>query len=57
MDDQQSGDGQRRDAPLQRLLKTLPVSREETAEAVRRAKGKRARTQPGPASRKRLAAE
>jgi hypothetical protein len=44
MGDQQSDDDQRRDALLLRLLKTPPQSRAETAERVRRAKGKPART-------------
>jgi hypothetical protein len=40
MSDQESGDGQRRDALLLRLLKMPPQSRAETAERARRAKGK-----------------
>jgi hypothetical protein len=44
MGDQGSDDdqvAQRRDALLRRLLKTPPQSRAETAERVRRAKGKK----------------
>jgi len=53
MSAQNSDDGQRRDALLRRLLKTPPLSRAETAEAIRQAKGKPTRTQPKRASRKR----
>jgi len=38
MSDQGSDDGQQRDALLRRLLKSPPLSRAETAEAIRRAK-------------------
>jgi hypothetical protein len=44
MSDQGSDDDQRRDALLLRLLKMPPQSRAETAERVRRAKGKPTRT-------------
>jgi hypothetical protein len=44
MKKQGSEHDQRRDALLLRLLKTPPQSREELAEAVRRAKGKTKRT-------------
>lgn len=47
MSDQDDDDGQikqRMDALLLKLLKTPPQSREELAEAVRRAKGKPTRT-------------
>ncbi len=41
MSDQGSDSNQRRDALLLRLLKMPPQSRAETAERVRRAKGKK----------------
>jgi hypothetical protein len=46
MSDQKSDDGQRRDALLRRLLKPPSLSRAETAEAIRRAKGKPKRGRP-----------
>lgn len=50
MNDQGSDDdqtAQRRDAILRRLLKTPPQSRDELAEAVRRAKREKATRSPG----------
>jgi hypothetical protein len=57
MSDQGSDDGQQRDALLRRLLKSPPLSRAETAEAARRAKGKPIRTRQKKATRNETVAE
>jgi hypothetical protein len=57
MSDQGNDADQRRDARLQRLLKTPPQSRPELAETVRREKGKKPKLPPTQKAKERPASK